>query len=169
MEHPYSDALVRFIQDHPSVYHVIEGQRRQLLAAGYEQLLESRPWRLLPGGRYFVARNGSALIAFRIPEGDFRGFMMMASHSDSPALKIKEQPEITVEGAYKKLNVEVYGGALLAGVFFFWVWGKADCLSQVNLARRKPLGSWFYPLAKYAFCGVTVIVLVMGAIKGGIG
>lgn len=60
-------------------------------------------------------------------------------------------------------------GALLAGVFFFWVWGKADCLAQVNLARRKPLGSWFYPLAKYAFCGVTVIVLVMGAIKGGIG
>lgn len=60
-------------------------------------------------------------------------------------------------------------GALLAGVFFFWVWGKADCLSQVNLARRKPLGSWFYPLAKYAFCGVTVIVLVMGTIKGGIG
>lgn len=60
-------------------------------------------------------------------------------------------------------------GALLAGVFFFWVWGKADCLSQVNLARRKPLGSWFYPLAKYAFCGATVIVLVMGAIKGGIG
>lgn len=60
-------------------------------------------------------------------------------------------------------------GALLAGVFFFWVWGKADCLSQMNLARRKPLGSWFYPLAKYAFCGVTVIVLVMGAIKGGIG
>lgn len=117
MEHPYSDALVRFIQDHPSVYHVIEGQRRQLLAAGYEQLLESRPWRLLPGGRYFVARNGSALIAFRIPEGDFRGFMMMASHSDSPALKIKEQPEITVEGAYKKLNVEVYGGALLAPWF----------------------------------------------------
>lgn len=60
-------------------------------------------------------------------------------------------------------------GALLAGVFFFWVWGKADCLSQVNLARRKPLGSWFYPLAKYAFCGATVIVLVMGAVKGGIG
>jgi NSS family neurotransmitter:Na+ symporter len=60
-------------------------------------------------------------------------------------------------------------GALLAGVFFFWVWGKADCLAQVNLARRKPLGPWFYPLAKYAFCGVTVIVLVMGAVKGGIG
>ena len=60
-------------------------------------------------------------------------------------------------------------GALLAGVFFFWVWGKDDCLAQVNLARRKALGGWFYPLAKYGFCGVTVVVLVMGAVKGGIG
>ena len=60
-------------------------------------------------------------------------------------------------------------GALLAGVFFFWVYGKADCLTQVNLARKTPLGGWFYPLAKYGFCGVTVIVLVMGAVKGGIG
>ena len=117
MEHPYSDAMVRFIQNHPSVYHVIEGQRQQLLAAGYEHLLESRPWRLRPGGRYFVTRNSSALIAFRIPEGGFRGFMIMASHSDSPALKIKEKPEITVEGAYQKLNVEIYGGALLAPWF----------------------------------------------------
>ena len=117
MDFPYSGALARFIQEHPSVYHVIEGQRQLLLAAGYEPLLESRPWRLRPGGRYFVTRNGSALIAFRIPEGGFRGFMIMASHSDSPALKIKEQPEITVEGAYKKLNVEVYGGALLAPWF----------------------------------------------------
>ena len=117
MDFPYSGALARFIQEHPSVYHVIEGQRQLLLAAGYEPLLESRPWQLRPGGRYFVTRNGSALIAFRIPEGGFRGFMIMASHSDSPALKIKEQPEITVEGAYKKLNVEVYGGALLAPWF----------------------------------------------------
>lgn len=60
-------------------------------------------------------------------------------------------------------------GALLAGVFFFWVYGRDGCLAQVNLARRKPLGRWFYPLAKYGFCGVTVIVLVMGAVKGGIG
>lgn len=117
MDQTYSGALVRFIQEHPSVYHVIEGQRHQLLAAGYEPLLESRPWQLRPGGRYFVTRNSSALIAFRIPEGDFRGFMIMASHSDSPALKIKEKPEITVDGAYKKLNVEVYGGALLSPWF----------------------------------------------------
>ena len=61
-------------------------------------------------------------------------------------------------------------GALLAGVFFFWVYGREDCLEQVNLARQKPLGPWFYPLAKYGFCGVTVLVLILGTVvKGGIG
>ena len=60
-------------------------------------------------------------------------------------------------------------GALLAGVLFFWVCGRDYCLEQVNLARTKPLGGWFYPLAKYGFCGVTVLVLIVGAIMGGIG
>ena len=60
-------------------------------------------------------------------------------------------------------------GALLAGVFFYWVWGKEDCLAQVNLARRRPLGRWFYPTAKYVYCGVTVLVLILGAVNGGIG
>ncbi|MBU5627169.1 M18 family aminopeptidase [Oscillibacter sp. MSJ-2] len=113
----YSKELLDFIQHHPSVYHVIEGQKQLLLEAGYEQLLESRPWAVREGGKYFVTRNGSALIAFRVPKGRFHGFMMMASHSDSPALKIKENPEITVDGTYRKLNVELYGGALLAPWF----------------------------------------------------
>lgn len=60
-------------------------------------------------------------------------------------------------------------GALLAAVMFFWVWGKDDALAQVNQARQKPLGRWFYPLAKYLFCGVTLLVLVLGAVMGGIG
>ena len=60
-------------------------------------------------------------------------------------------------------------GALLAAVMFFWVWGRDDALAQVNQARKKPLGRWFYPLAKYLFCGVTLLVLVLGAVMGGIG
>lgn len=60
-------------------------------------------------------------------------------------------------------------GALLAAVMFFWVWGKDDALAQINQARKKPLGRWFYPLAKYLFCGVTLLVLVLGAVMGGIG
>lgn len=117
MERDYNRELLDFIQGHPSVYHVIEGQKQRLLEAGYEQLLESRSWTIRQGGKYFLTRNGSALIAFRVPEKQFRGFMIMASHSDSPVFKIKENPEMTVDGAYRKLNVELYGGALLAPWF----------------------------------------------------
>ena len=60
-------------------------------------------------------------------------------------------------------------GALLAAVMFFWVCGKQYCLEQVNLSRSKALGSWYYPLAKYGFCGMTILVLVIGAAAGGIG
>ena len=61
-------------------------------------------------------------------------------------------------------------GALLAAVMFFWVCGKDYVLEQVNLARSKPLGAWFYPMAKYLFCGVTLLVLILGAVTpGGIG
>lgn len=61
-------------------------------------------------------------------------------------------------------------GALLAAIMFFWVCGKDYVLEQVNLARSKPLGAWFYPMAKYVFCGVTLVVLIMGAITpGGVG
>ena len=54
-------------------------------------------------------------------------------------------------------------------IVFYWIWGREDCLVQVNLARRRPLGRWFYPTAKYVYCGVTVAVLVLGAVNGGIG
>jgi NSS family neurotransmitter:Na+ symporter len=60
-------------------------------------------------------------------------------------------------------------GALLAAVLFFWVCKKEFVLEQVNLAREKALGSWFYPMAKYVFCGVTLVVLIVGAKLGGIG
>lgn len=117
MERDYSRELLRFIQNHPSPYHVVEGQKQRLLEAGYEQLLESRNWSIREGGKYFLTRNGSSIVAFRVPKKTFSGFMIMACHSDSPMLKIKENPEITVDGAYKKLNVELYGGALLAPWF----------------------------------------------------
>ena len=60
-------------------------------------------------------------------------------------------------------------GALLAAVMFFWVCKKDFVLEQVNLARPKPLGRWFYPMAKYVLCFVTVLVLILGAVNGGIG
>ena len=99
------------------MFHVVENMRRELLGRGYGQLLESEPWELKAGGKYFVIRNGSSLISFRIPREDYKGFQIMASHCDSPTFKIKENPQMEAEGAYVRLNVEKYGGALLAPWF----------------------------------------------------
>ena len=60
-------------------------------------------------------------------------------------------------------------GAGMAGIMFFWVYGKKFVLEQVNKGREKPLGGWFYPLAKYVFCGLCIVVLIVGAAMGGIG
>lgn len=117
MEHKYTENLFRFIESSPTAFHAVDVMRRLLEKAGYNSLLEGEKWKLRKGGKYYVSRNGSSLIAFRIPPADFRGFQIMASHSDSPCLKIKENPEITAEQVYVKLNVEKYGGMLCASWF----------------------------------------------------
>ena len=60
-------------------------------------------------------------------------------------------------------------GALLAGIMFFWVAGKKFVLDEVNDGRQKPIGGWFYPLAKYVYCILCIVALVAGAALGGIG
>ncbi len=109
--------LFSFIAACPSVFHVTDQMKRMLDGKGYEQLLEGSSWNLHEGGRYYVIRNGSALIAFQIPKKKFVGFQIMASHGDSPCFKIKEQPEMEAEQMYVKLNVEKYGGAILSPWF----------------------------------------------------
>lgn len=117
MENTYTEGLFQFIESSPTAFHAVKKMREMLEGQGYNRLLESGKWNLRKGGSYYVSRNGSSLIAFRIPETGFRGFQIMASHSDSPCLKIKANPELTAEGAYVKLNVEKYGG-MLCGTWF---------------------------------------------------
>lgn len=109
--------LFTFIEESPSQYHAIDTMKKHLENAGYEQLLESEAWDLKAGGKYYVIRSGSSIIAFRIPAQDYRGFQIVASHSDSPSFKIKTNPEMNVEDHYVKLNVEKYGGMLCAPWF----------------------------------------------------
>lgn len=116
MEKMYVEDLFRFIENSPTAFHAVDTMKKKLEARGYTGLLESGNWKLEAGGKYYAVRNGSSLIAFRIPKSDFKGFQIMASHSDSPCLKIKENPELKSE-AYVKLNVEKYGGMLCATWF----------------------------------------------------
>ena len=67
---------------------------KELEGQGYQELSERGEWKLKDGGRYYVVRNGSSLTAFRIPHGTVKGFQIAASHSDSPGLKLKENPEM---------------------------------------------------------------------------
>ena len=112
-----SKQLIRFIENSPSCYHVIANMKKELTEAGFEEVKENQTWNLKENGKYFVTRNGSSIIAFCIPKADFTGFNIMASHSDSPSFKIKENPEMEVEKKYTKLNVERYGGMLCAPWF----------------------------------------------------
>ncbi|RGY90669.1 M18 family aminopeptidase [Ruminococcus sp. AM58-7XD] len=109
--------LLKFIQKSPAAFQAVEEMSQRLQKEGFKELKEEKHWDLKAGGNYFVTRNHSAVIAFSIPKKPAWKFHIMASHSDSPALKIKENPEMEVEKAYIKLNVERYGGMLLAPWF----------------------------------------------------
>ena len=106
--------LMEFLDNSPSSFHAVANMKAMLEEAGCSCLLEGEKWQLEPGKGYYVTRNDSALIAFRIPKKDFTGFQVMASHSDSPVFKVKANAEIEVEKHYVKLNVEKYGGMILS-------------------------------------------------------
>jgi len=103
--------MLRFIDASPTPFHAVENMKNILLAEGYTQLEETACWDITAPGKYFVTRSGSALIAFRVPKADFRGFMICAAHTDSPCFKIKENSAVK-QGGYSMLNIEKYGGML---------------------------------------------------------
>ena len=104
--------LMSFLDASPSVYHAVANLEAELKNAGYTPLAEGDEWMLVPGGKYYLTRGGSAIMAFRIPEGTPTGFMMTASHSDRPTFKVKENGELA--GTYTRLAVERYGGMIIA-------------------------------------------------------
>ena len=104
--------LAAFLDSAHSVYHAVAGLVKELEQAGYTRLYEGESWQLVPGGKYYLTRGGTAVMAFRVPAGKPQGFLMSASHADRPTFKVKENGEVS--GAYTKLLVERYGGMLIA-------------------------------------------------------
>ena len=104
--------LLHFIAKAPSVFHAVNSIRTALSYAGFTEIREEDPWQIERGGKYVVTRNGSALMAFTIPEDGGHAFRITASHGDSPSFKIKENPELR-DAAYVRLNVEGYGGMIM--------------------------------------------------------
>ena len=106
-------ALFDYIRACPTPFHALSHTAKLLSDEGFRPLCESGDWKIERGGKYYVTRNLSSLIAFTVPKGDFSSFMITASHGDSPAFCIKENAEL--EGAvYTRLSAERYGSLIFS-------------------------------------------------------
>ena len=105
--------FLSFVQNSPTAYQAAEQIEEALRAAGYRALCQGEPFDLVPGGKYFLGQGGSAVIAFRLPQGRPTHFQIVASHSDSPSFKLKSLQELPSPGGLR-MNVEGYGGMIRA-------------------------------------------------------
>lgn len=110
------ELFLDFIQKSPSAFHAVKTLCAALDAGGYTPLSETQPWALAPGGKYYVTRNLSSVIAFAVPETGFAHFQIVSSHSDSPTFKLKHLCE-DESANYLRLNVERYGGMIMSSWF----------------------------------------------------
>ncbi|MDD7463499.1 MAG: M18 family aminopeptidase [Anaerococcus sp.] len=105
--------LIEFIDASPLNYFAVENSKSILLENKFVQLDETEKWSLEKGGKYFVTRDDTALIAFTVGDDIKKGFDIIGSHTESPTFKIKSSPEITGNG-YLRLNTEIYGGPIFS-------------------------------------------------------
>jgi aspartyl aminopeptidase len=118
MRDELNQGLIDFLKASPTPFHATASLAQRLEAAGYQRLDERAPWHTEAGGRYYVTRNDSAIIAFQLgkrPPTE-AGIRLVGAHTDSPCLRVKPQPELQRQDFFQ-LGVEVYGGALLAPWF----------------------------------------------------
>ena len=109
----YTENLIDFIGKSTDCYHAVKTAKDRLDENGFTELLEGDKWDVQSGGKYYVIRNSSSIIAFEMPKKDFGAFMICASHTDSPSFKLKPDFEINADGCIK-LSVEGYGGMILS-------------------------------------------------------
>ena len=139
----FTKDLIEFIDKSPLNYFAVKNAKSLLEEAGFSELKENEHWKVEKGGKYFVTRNDTALIAFTVGEDLTQGFDIIGSHTDSPTFKIKSNPEITDYG-YLKFNIEPYGGMIystwldrtlsIAGKISYKKDGKIES-SLVNIDR----------------------------------
>lgn len=138
--------LMQFLDNSITSYHAVCEVEKKLQKAGFHKLNEKKIWQLEPGSAYYVIRNDSSLIAFRIPNCDVaevEGLHIYAAHTDSPAFKIKENPEMDKEGAYVVVNTEKYGGMILST----WMDRPLTIAGRVCLERAGEIVSYPVKLA----------------------
>ncbi len=110
-----AEKLSAFLERSLTAYHAKDVVKEKLLENGFTPLSPVQDWEIAEGGKYFVER-GAGIIAFTVGSLDHFIYKITAAHLDSPALKLKENPEKKGEGLVC-LNVEKYGSSLLYTFF----------------------------------------------------
>lgn len=103
--------ILNFLEFAKTPFHAVAESAKFLEESGYVLLKENQPFNIEFGKKYYIKRNGSALIAFSVPTKAVKGYKIIASHTDSPCFKVKLGKTLTC-GNYAKLPVEQYGGGL---------------------------------------------------------
>ncbi len=109
--------FLSFIRRAPSAFHSVNELCLMLEQNGFTRLNEFEQWNIVPGGRYFVTRNLSSVIAFDVPESGLSHFQIVSAHSDSPTFKLKPTCEDAAAGHFIRLNTERYGGMIMSSWF----------------------------------------------------
>ena len=115
----FSEDLLQYLNESPTAYHAVENAAAILRKNNFQELKETDEWSLQKGGKYFLTKNQSGIIAFTVGDGDLasEGFRIIGAHTDSPNFKIKPGPCTVTPDGYVKVNVEVYGGPILSTWF----------------------------------------------------
>lgn len=154
-----TDKLFSFINSSPTAYHAVAEVKKALLNEGFSELSSASP---IPegGGSFFITRNDSSIVAFKIPENP-TGFMIVASHSDSPAFRLKGSCEKV--GAYSRLDVEKYGGM----IYSTWLDRPLSLAGRVIIRTEDGIKSVLVNLDENAFVIPSVAIHLNRSVNDG--
>lgn len=149
----FAKDLISFIDNSSSMFHSVKETKDRLLEAGFIELDIKETWNLEKGNRYFTTKNSSALVAFQVGKKDIEdgGFRIIGAHSDSPAFRIKPNPEMNKGGNYLSLNTEVYGGPILNT----WLDRPLSIAGRVTLRGENP----FNPVEKLVRIDEPILII----------
>lgn len=112
-----TSTLIDFLNQSPTPYHAVASMEAALQSFGFVKLDERQQWSLVKATSYYVTRDDSTICAWKMPsDNNIDSIRMIGTHTDSPCLKVKPQPEIKQYGTLQ-LGVEPYGGVLLSTWF----------------------------------------------------
>lgn len=130
------DDLMAFMDASVMNFFAVATISERLDCAGFTALDMRQPWTLQRGGKYYLTKNGSAIFAFVVGNGEaYDGYKIISAHSDSPGFRLKPNCEMLSDGRMLRLNTEVYGGPIL----YTWFDRPLSLAGRVILRSEDPI------------------------------